>query len=166
MPSAKFALDVSTAEQAEIDARVERLDTKAGVVLGFVIVSVAEILGFLLLIAGENHKLQVAHPYWVFTLFGVALASVGLATVLGCLELAPRRTHVGFDLKFMQTIDPDLSDEDNQVRTTLLLMEDARKSKMKVLKSKSTLMFWMIISAAGAIFAYIALVALLLSSLV
>jgi hypothetical protein len=96
MESKNFALDAAAEEQKEVDERIERLDTKTGVIFGFVVVSVAEILGFLLLIAGENHKLDIAHRCWFVGLFAFALACVVVTTVLGCWEMLPRRTHVGF----------------------------------------------------------------------
>ena len=106
MDAYKFAIEIATAEQQAIDERIERLDTKTGVILGFVIVSVAEILGFLLLIAGERHKLELVYPKAFVGLFVFALTCVLVATVLGCWEMFPRSTHQGFFLRFIKIIDP------------------------------------------------------------
>jgi hypothetical protein len=161
----KFAIDVATAEQQAINERIERLDTKTGVILGFVIVSVAEILGFLLLIAGEKNKLVVVHPKVFVVVFAFALTCVLIATVLGCWEMFPRSTHQGFFLRLIKTIDPALRNEDSQVRATLLLLEEAATSKYRVLANKARLMMLTVLFAMVAVFAYVALVGLLITSL-
>lgn len=161
----KFAIDVATAEQQAINERIERLDTKTGVILGFVIVSVAEILGFLLLIAGEKNKLVVVHPKVFVVVFAFALTCVLIATVLGCWEMFPRSTHQGFFLRLIKTIDPALRNEDSRVRATLLLLEEAATSKYRVLANKARLMMLTVLFAMVAVFAYVALVGLLITSL-
>jgi hypothetical protein len=147
----KFAIDVATAEQRAIDERIERLDAKTGVILGFVIVSVAEILGFLLLIAGERNKLAVVHPKLFVGLFAFALTCVLVATVLGCWVMFPRTTHQGFALRFIKIIDPDLHDEVRQAKATLLFLEEAATSKYRVLSNKARLMMLTVLFAAAAV---------------
>jgi hypothetical protein len=164
MPIPEFAMQVATAEQHAIDERIERLDTKTGVILGFVVVSVAEILGFLLLVAGEKNKLEVLHRNWFEAVLVFALVCVSLATVFGCWELIPRKTHIGFFLKFIKHLDPALASEDKQAKATFLLLEDAAASKHRVLVAKSWLMLLTVLCTTLAIFAYVVLVAFLLVS--
>jgi Kef-type K+ transport system membrane component KefB len=84
----------------------QALDTKAGVLVGFVVASVAEILGFLILAAtepsGQSMQTRPLPPglmYWV----GAGLVFVVLAAVLGVVALVPRT--------FRQPVEPGQNDQ-------------------------------------------------------
>jgi hypothetical protein len=68
----------------------DRLDSKAGLVLGFAMVSLAEILGFLLLAAGENHKINSIHPRLVEGFFIAGLSLIVTGAIFSTLALYPR----------------------------------------------------------------------------
>jgi len=134
-------------------------------ILGFVILSVAEIFGFLLLIAGERNKLAIVHPETFGGFVAFALICVLVATVLGYWEMFPRRTHIGFSLRFINAVDPGFPNEEAQAKATLDFLEETVVSKNRVLATKARLMILTVLFATAAVFAYVALVGLLIASL-
>ncbi|MGO8793457.1 MAG: hypothetical protein ACLQLC_01430 [Candidatus Sulfotelmatobacter sp.] len=86
---------------AEVGARkvasqhdvIEQLDNKSSVLLGFSLVSVVELLGFLLLVAAENPNARHSQPFWVIVVFLAALVSVLGASVAGFLALRHNSSH-------------------------------------------------------------------------
>lgn len=87
--SLKYVAEIALHEEQELAGRANWLDTKTGVVLGFVIVSVAELLGFLFLASGEKAKLPTAHLCLFATFFFVGLGALVAASFAGLIELAP-----------------------------------------------------------------------------
>lgn len=68
----------------------DHIDDKTGVVLGFALVSIIELLGFLLLVAAEKGYFGGIH-WTFFAVFGVGLASVLVSAVFCVLEIWPAR---------------------------------------------------------------------------
>ncbi len=80
----------------------DALDSKTGVIVGFVVVSIVEILGFLLLAASEAvTPVQLAGtPIFsrsVQIFFGLGLLFSFLSTLFGLLALRVRKFALGFD---------------------------------------------------------------------
>jgi hypothetical protein len=71
----------------------------------------------------------------------------------------------GFSLRFIKAVDPDLLDEKRQAHAALDLLQEASVSKQRVIADKSRLMILTVIFVAASMFAYVALVGLLLASL-
>jgi hypothetical protein len=68
-------------------------------------------------------------------------------------------------LRFIKAVDPSLHDEEGPAKATLDLLQEASVSKQRVLADKSRLMILTVIFVAAAMFAYVALVGLLLAML-
>lgn len=77
------------------------MDTKTGAVLGFVIVSVAELLGFLLLASREGTKLSVRCPRLLALIFLLGLIALIASMVSGLLELAPMGFQYGPSAEYL-----------------------------------------------------------------
>jgi hypothetical protein len=79
----------------------DALDSKTGVIVGFVVVSIVEILGFLLLAAADATPAQIngtpIFSFWVVVFFGLGLLSSFLSTCFGLLALRVRAFAIGFD---------------------------------------------------------------------
>jgi hypothetical protein len=80
----------------------DALDSKTGVIVGFVVVSIVEILGFLLLAAAEATTPTQLSGTPMFSLlvmvfFGIGLLCSFLSTVFGLLALRVREFAIGFD---------------------------------------------------------------------
>ncbi len=80
----------------------DALDSKTGVIVGFVVVSIVEILGFLLLAAAEaTTPTQLSgtpmFSVLVVVFFGLGLLCSFLSTVFGLLALRVRQFAIGFD---------------------------------------------------------------------
>ena len=166
MEATDFVFDVAKSESKVIDERIERLDEKTGVILGFAAVSVAEILGFLILASIEPRRIGSVLSPGVIGLIFFGLLCILVATVLGIWELIPRRTHSGFSLHFLELmVSEGRNSGSAQRHATLALLKEAIKSKATVLQSKSKLALWTAVFVAGAIIAYIGAVAPLLIKL-
>lgn len=80
----------------------DALDSKTGVIVGFVVVSIVEILGFLLLAAAEATTPAQLSGRPIFSVcvvifFGIGLLCSFLSTVFGLLALRVREFAIGFD---------------------------------------------------------------------
>jgi len=80
----------------------DALDSKTGVIVGFVVVSIVEILGFLLLAAAEATTPTQLRGTPIFSLsvrifFGLGLLFSFLSTCFGLLALRVRKFAIGFD---------------------------------------------------------------------
>lgn len=103
----------------------DALDQKAGMVLGFTVVSVGELLGFLLLAAAEGVK---PSPYFVKFIqvpFLVGLVAVGLCTYFGLRSLWIREFALGFNF---ETLVQDANPEKR------LSADDLRKASLYALQ--------------------------------
>ncbi len=78
---------------------LDALDSKTGLIVGFVVVSIVEILGFLLLAAAEatKHEPSVILSRGIALLFVLGLLLSLLSTVLGFMALRVREFAIGFD---------------------------------------------------------------------
>ena len=74
-------LKLALHEEEQLANRANWLDTKTGAILGFVIVSVAELLGFLLLASTEGIK-KTTHPCLLATVFVLGLLALIAALVI------------------------------------------------------------------------------------
>src|SRR5260221_681988 len=70
--------------------RFDTLDDKAGLILGFGLVRIAELVGFLLLAAAEAHPSRVAVPMLVQVLFYFGMGFLMTGTAFAMLALSPR----------------------------------------------------------------------------
>jgi hypothetical protein len=166
MQVTEFVLKVATSESRAIDERIERLDEKTSVILGFVIVSVAEILGFLLLVSAEARKVGPVFPPWVLRSLFLGFLCILVAMILGLWELLPRKTHIGFSVRLIELMDSKgHSSEDGRMQATLALLEAAIDSKSVVLRAKARLALWTALFVGGAVVAHIVAIVLLLGAL-
>ena len=120
----------------------DALDAKTGVVLGFSLVSIAEILGFLLLTSAEGHKLSTPHPIAAGVCFYAGLACTVAAVFTGFLELRPRNYSGGPTLEALRP----LADKDPNVIKSALVSEVDRAcdDNEEIIDSK---MYWAIRTA-------------------
>jgi hypothetical protein len=86
-------LDAAHTKIESQQAMIEQLDQKCSVVLGFSLVSVVEVLGFLLLVAAEHVPATSHEPFWVHSLFYIALGSLIIGSLVGLLALRGNPTH-------------------------------------------------------------------------
>jgi hypothetical protein len=90
--SVRTVLELALHEEEQLAIRANWLDTKTGVILGFVIVSVAELLGFLLLASREGINPSVkstSHPYLLAIVFVLGLVALIAAMFCGLFESYP-----------------------------------------------------------------------------
>src|SRR5713226_4992889 len=99
--SVTAVLELAVHEEEQLANRANWLDTKTGAVLGFVIVSIAELLGFLFLASVERTRFSTIHPYWVAAVFVTGLVALIVAMLLGLLELAPMGFQYGASTEFL-----------------------------------------------------------------
>lgn len=102
-PSVKFICEIGMQRIRDQMEIFNALDTKAGLILGFIVVSVAEVLGYLILAAAEAEKMR-SSPYLsepVSCLFFLGLGTVGLATICGFMALRTRDFSLGVELSKM-----------------------------------------------------------------
>jgi len=102
--SVKVVLDLALHEEERLANRANWLDTKTGVNLGFVIVSVAELLGFLLLASREGTNSAIsktAHPCLLAVVFVLGLVALIAAMFCGLFELYPMGFQYGPSAEFL-----------------------------------------------------------------
>jgi hypothetical protein len=135
----------------------DALDTKVGVILGFVVVSIAEILGFLILAAAEGLNSSCHFSVYTAFFFLFGLIWTVLSTIFGLRALRLRKFALGF--KFAEMVR-------KANRTTseiqLLFLDDIlascefntkeldvkqRRSELSVLFAALSLVFYSITSA-------------------
>src|SRR5579859_5860702 len=81
----------------------DTLDSKAGLILGFGLVSIAELLGFLLLAASEARPVKMVLPPLVRDLFYFGMGLLIAGTALAMMVLYPR----GF-VRSIEILTPEL----------------------------------------------------------
>ena len=79
----------------------QHLDDKVGLILGFIVVSVAEFLGFFFLAVTENPKPVSYFSTLVEVLFFAGLFCVAVATLSGLMALWVRKVETGFQFSEM-----------------------------------------------------------------
>jgi hypothetical protein len=103
-PGDDFLYEYGHLELKKLSDDFDSLDEKTAVVLGFALVSIAEILGFLLLGAAEQNHIHTTHPIafscFFYTGLGLTMASV----FTGLLELLPRNYDAGPTLEDLRPL--------------------------------------------------------------
>ncbi len=161
--SVKYVVEIALHEEEQLAGRANWLDTKTGAVLGFVIVSVAELLGFLFLASGEKAKLPGVHlcPFAMF--FFVGLGALVVASLLGLFELAPMRFKYGASTELLA---PHVDKPVNEVRMLCLdFLRGTVAHNRQIVSKKANLAKATVIFVAVALFCYAAAVAILFLSL-
>jgi len=127
-------VEMLRSEMKTESAQFDTLDSKAGLVLGFGLVSVTELVGFLLLAASDAHPSRAAVPTVAQLLFYFGTAFLMSGTVFAMMALYPRGfvRDAGIITAQMLTKAPQVSDV---LRSVLA----AQKKNGPVLKSKGTL---------------------------
>ncbi len=131
----------------------DHLDTKTGVILGFALVAVVEMLGLLLLAlvekpAGQPFVLGSHRVYLLILTVGGIIAVV--VCVLFCLmQLRPMDFHY-VDMDFLEQIQDEAPIEEIQRRLQSRISESAYKNS-DVVGEKSRLAAWAALSGAVAI---------------
>ncbi len=161
--SLKVVLELALHEEEELANRANWLDTKTGAVVGFVIVSVAELLGFLFLASGEKAKFSTTHPYSLATLFFIGLAALVVASLVGLVELAPMGFRYGTSVEMLV---PSVDQDTSGIR--LLCVDSLRRSSghnRRIVRRKAKLAKAAVIFVAVALLFYAAAVVMLFVSL-
>lgn len=99
--SLEVVLQLALHEEQSLADRANWLDTKTGAVLGFVIVSISELLGFLLLASVEPSRVAISKPCSVAILFTGGLIALLIAMILGLAELAPMGFTFGASTEYL-----------------------------------------------------------------
>jgi hypothetical protein len=161
--SVKYVLEIALHEEHELANRANWLDTKTGAVLGFVIVSIAELLGFLFLAIGEKAKLNTGHIVWFAILFFVGLGTLIVASILGLFELAPMGFKYGASTELLA---PHVDKPVKEIR--LLCLDSLRGTvghNREIVQRKARLTKATVFFVAVALLSYAAAVAILFLSL-
>jgi len=103
-PGDDFLYEYGLHELKQMSDDYDALDEKTGVVLGLALVSIAEILGFLLLAAAEHNRLNTPHPIVITCFFYAGLLMTVAAVVTGLLELWPRNYAAGPTLEDLRPL--------------------------------------------------------------
>jgi hypothetical protein len=145
-----FVWDMGMAKIRDQIEIFDTLDSKIGVIVGFVVVSIVELLGFLLL-AGADATGPIsdrqAFSLLVEVFFGIGLVCSFLSTAAGLVALRVRAFAVGFDYEKLvggANLQPD------ELKTLFLgdLVASVRKN-MEVLKKKAwwaTASSWLVVA--------------------
>ena len=95
----------------EIDSQADcfnQLDAKVGVILGFALVAIVQILGSLFRSMPANQALIAVYPKWFFGLFALAIVSILAAILFAVFERWPRRFFHGAELHKLQPNAPSV----------------------------------------------------------
>jgi len=161
--SLEYVAGIAIHEEQELAGRANWLDTKTGVVLGFVIVSVAELLGFLFLASSEKVKLPSAHLCLFATFFFVGLGALVAASLVGLVELAP----MGF--KYGASSELLAPKADRPIEEVQMLCIDSLRSSAannrQIVSRKATLTKATVLLVAVALLCYAVAVGVLFLSL-
>jgi hypothetical protein len=84
----------------------QNIDSKAGMVLGFALVTIAELLGFLLLVVAEGRILKMSHPHLVSALFWAGMVFLIGGSVSATLALYPRPFFSGIAIRSIDANNP------------------------------------------------------------
>lgn len=161
--SLETVLDLALHEEEQLANRANWLDTKTGVLLGFVIVSVAELLGFLLLASAERMNFRTAHPHWLGVVFALGLLALTIAMFLGLGELFPMGFEYGASTEYLAL---EVDKEPKEIRAQCLA--SLRKTSVKnrsIVQKKAKLIKGTAIFVAAALLCYAVAVGLLFFSL-
>ena len=131
-----FLFDAGLKKISDQTAVSDSLDSKIGVLLGFVVVSVAEVFGFLLLAAADNTASSPRFTHLTLFLFLLSLAFVVAATISGMLGLGMRKFALGFRYDSMISKARHTPDQLKLMVLDDLLQSSARNSAVLDQKQK------------------------------
>jgi len=138
----------------------DHVDEKTGVILGFALVSIIEILGFLLLVAAEKNYFDAVH-WSFFAAFGVGLTSVFISAIFCVLEIWPARYYY-IDLDRLRNRVRE-SDSTATIKTSMLRRLSAcAYMNHRRTEWKNKLAMLAVISAGAALLAFAAAVLLIM----
>jgi hypothetical protein len=161
--SVRVVLELALHDEERLANRANWLDTKTGAVLGFVIVSVAELLGFLLLASREKGPFSTSHPCLLAAIFVLGLIALIVAMFLGLFELAPMGFQYGAPTEFLAL------QVDREVREIQMQCVDSlRKTSIinrEIVRKKARLTKATVLAVGVALCFYAAAVAVLFFSL-
>ena len=161
--SVQVVLELALHEEEQLANRANWLDTKTGAVLGFAIVSVAELLGFLLLASKDGTKLSITHPCLLAAVFVLGLVSLLLAMILGLVELAPMGFEYGASTEFLSLL---IDKEEHEIR--LQCVDSLRKTSVvnrAIVQKKAKLTKTTALAVGAALLCYTVAVVMLFYSL-
>ena len=140
LSSIEFVFQVGL-QRIQLQSEVfDALDQKAGMVLGFTVVSVGELLGFLMLAAAEGVR---PSPYFVKLVqvpFLAGLVAVGLCTYFGLRSLWIREFALGFNFEaFVEDANPEkgLSADDLRKNSLYALLKSVNANDFALGKKRS-----------------------------
>lgn len=165
LDSIETVLKLALHEEELLANRANWLDTKTGAVLGFVIVSVAELLGFLFLASADHqsNKLAVAHPCLTAVLFSIGLLAIIAAMMLGLRELSPMGFQFGASTEYLST---QLHREASDIKVECInSMRGTSKKNRDIVNEKAKLAKLTVIFVGIAVLCYAIAVAILFFSL-
>lgn len=147
--------------QKKLDSQQEviaQLDQKSSVILGFSVVSVVEIAGFLLLVAGEGGQMASPQPWQVHLIFYFALICTVLGSALGLIALRGNASHCFHASEFEQ-LRVESRDEQKFFAAILSYIQGALDRNYRVIRHKRTYLHWSMIATGAAVLVYTSLVA-------
>jgi hypothetical protein len=121
-PGDDFLYEYGQLELKKLSDDFDSLDEKTAVVLGFALVSIAEILGFLLLGAAEQNRIHTPHPIAFACFFYMGLVLTMASVVTGLLELWPRSYDAGPTLEDLR---PLAGESPEKIKAALIYALDA-----------------------------------------
>lgn len=158
----EIILDYAAKEMYGQGQSFEQFDRKTGVILGFALISIGQVVSILFRLSSEDAVISTSHPTVVRSLLFAGLFLVVLGTFAALLELLPRTFYEFSVLEEIENVDKN----PNELRVSLLkgLDEDIKKND-KAIAYKSTLSKITILSISLAFACYLIVGTLLLSPL-
>jgi hypothetical protein len=157
--SAKLVLDLALHEEQGLADRANWLDTKTGVVLGFGIVSVAELLGFLILASADHRHFGFPHRCLISLLFCAGLIALITGMFLGFAELGPIGFAYGPSTQYLAN-QFQRDEQDIRVECIQAMKETSAKNKI-IIQRKARLLRLTVIFMAAALLCGAALAVIL-----
>ncbi len=161
--SVEAVLQLAVREEEQLAHRANWLDTKTAAVLGFVIVAVAELLGFLFLASAEKSKFQTVHTCLLGLVFFSGLGALLVASLVGLAELRPMGFKFGAGAELLA---PHVDEEPTKVR--LLALDSLRgtiSGNRRIVDKKASLTKVTVLFVAIALLLFAAAVTILFLSL-
>jgi hypothetical protein len=163
----RYLFEIGTEKIRDQGEAFDSLDTKTGVILGFIVVSIPELLGFLLLAATENVTASRYFSIPVEVLLIGGLASTVSAALFGLLALRTQPLAVG--VKYPGLIEK--ARQHNWSRTemqakSLEILKQSAEMNSKALDRKQRYASLVVLCASIGIFCYSVVAALLFLGMV
>jgi hypothetical protein len=142
---------------------IEQLEQKCAVLLGFALVSVVEVLGFLLLVAADHGQRATSEPFWVHAVFYSALGLVLLGGVVGLGALRGNASYY-FHASDFRSLREKASDKAAFLHAMLDGVEEAISGNWRVIRHKRIELRVSSVFVGIALFFYAILVGRIFSS--